>query len=345
MAYFLGIDTSNYTTSVSLVSDGKVLKNIKRPVGVVHGQKGVRQSEAVFAHIKNIPAVMEEMGACAQISAIGFSARPGNREGSYMPCFLSGEAVARSVSALLDIPAYAFSHQEGHIMAALYSANKMELINNPFIAFHVSGGTTDVLIVTPCKQNNIDSLSDLTLLNEAMPPFYQRENKAPFSILKIGGTLDLNAGQAIDRIGVMLGYDFPCGPQMEKAAEKFYQHKSEHKFITKPSIKPNKDGTLCNFSGLENLAISMREKGASAEEISAFALEFVKVTLDRLVENTIKSYGKMPVLFSGGVMSNQIIRKHLETKYEAYFATPAFSADNAAGIALLCEDAHRTYKT
>lgn len=340
MGCFLGIDTSNYTTSVSLVRDGRVEKNIKKPVGVVHGQKGIRQSEAVFAHIKNLPLVMEELGNCKEIEAIGYSARPGNREGSYMPCFLSGEAVARSLSAVLGVPSYAFSHQEGHIMAAIYSANKPELLNNPFIAFHVSGGTTDVLIVSPKTPDHIEQFNEMSMINDTLPPFYPKETKAPFTILKIGGTLDLNAGQAIDRIGVMLGFNFPCGPEIEKAAEKYYLNQKEHKFYIKPSIKPNKDGTLCNFSGLENLAIQMREKGASTEEISAFALEFVLCTLDKLCENAQKNHGKMPVLFSGGVMSNKIIRKRLESKYEAYFATPEFSADNAAGIALLCEAAH-----
>ena len=145
----LGIDTSNYTTSVAVMTDeGELLANIKRPLLVAEGERGLRQSDAVFSHIKNIPSAMGEARAFIdnnKIVAVGVSERPRNQDGSYMPCFLSGVAVAEAISAALCVPLYKFSHPCGHIMAAVYSSGKTELLDKSFGAFHVSGGTTELL--------------------------------------------------------------------------------------------------------------------------------------------------------------------------------------------------------
>ena len=218
----LGIDTSNYTTSVALVTDGMVVCNIKIPVFVNNGEKGVRQSDAVFSHVKNLPIAMEQLQNVPMLSAVGYSGAPRDCEGSYMPCFLTGEAVARSIAKTNAVPALRFSHQAGHVMAALYSAEKEELLAQTFAAFHVSGGTTEMLLVEPGMK-----------------------------ITKIGGTVDLTAGQAIDRIGVMLGLKFPCGPALEELAKKGK--------VRRDKICVN--GLECNLSGLENKAAQMLKKG------------------------------------------------------------------------------------
>ncbi|MBO5273459.1 MAG: peptidase M22 [Clostridia bacterium] len=299
MACFLGIDTSNYTTSAAVMVDGEIKKNIKLPVKVADGARGIRQSDAVFSHVKNLPAVIEAVGELHP-DAIGYSAYPRDNEGSYMPCFLAGEATARSLASILGIPAYPFSHQAGHVAAAVYSSGKPELYNAPFIAFHVSGGTTDMLLV-----------------------------EAKNRITRIGGTKDLNAGQAVDRTGILLGLDFPCGPALEALCE-----------IKKPikcgavSVK----GLECNLSGLENKIKDRIAAGHSHAEIAAFLFSYIIKTLDRMTENALEVYGKIPLLFAGGVMSNRIIKDYFSSKYGAHFAEPAFSCDNAAGIAYLCSE-------
>ncbi len=296
----LGIDTSNYTTSVSLVTDGEVVENIKIPVFVNNGEKGVRQSDAVFSHVKNLPIAMEKLGDLPALSAVGYSYAPRDCEGSYMPCFLAGEAVARSIAKTGNLPAYRFSHQAGHVMAALYSAKKQELSEKPFAAFHVSGGTTEILLVEP-----------------------------EMKITKIGGTVDLTAGQAIDRIGVMLGLQFPCGAALERLA-------------MNGEIKRDKicvKGLECNLSGLENKAKSMLEKGESRENIAAYTIEFVRRTLAKMSENLREKYPDIPILYAGGVMSCQIIKHDYENRFGGYFALPQFSSDNAAGTAMLCYEA------
>ncbi len=304
---FIGIDTSNYTTSVALVlADGEVVANLKAPLPVKPGERGLRQSEAVFAHVKNLPALMERLEALLRAYepiGIGVSATPRDAKDSYMPCFLSGVAAARSLAAGTHVPVHLFSHQNGHLMAALHSAGATHLIGKPFGAFHVSGGTTEMLYVTP--------------------------SDAYFAPALVGGTADLNAGQAIDRIGVAMGLSFPCGPALEALAAE------NTRKIPRPRISV-KEGS-CHLSGLENMALRLLEETGDKSFVAAFVLEFIADTLIAMATHLRKVHADLPLLFAGGVMSNRIIAEKMrKTMGEVYFAEPAFSADNAAGVALLC---------
>ena len=310
---FVGIDTSNYTTSVAVCDiNGTVIANLKAPLTVKSGERGLRQSDAVFSHIKNLPMLMDKLAlvlAAYEPIAVGVSATPRIAEGSYMPCFLSGVAAAHSFAAANQIPIYTTAHQNGHVMAALYSSgNAEELLKKRFLAFHVSGGTTEVLLVTPT------------------------DDEQGFDIELVGETEDINAGQAIDRVGVMLGLDFPAGRELEKLAKE-YQGTFEKKKISVKNCR-------CNLSGVENIAKKLYENGESKEKIAAFTFDFIQRTLCEMAEQAIEKYGKMPILFAGGVMSNKLMRTAICKRFEAYFAEPEFSADNAAGVALLCRRAY-----
>ena len=212
---FVGFDTSNYTTSVAICDeDGKVLANLKRPLPVAEGQRGLRQSDAVFAHIKNLPELSRELAEslCGyEPIAVGVSSKPRDAEGSYMPCFLSGVAAANSFAAARGIPLYEFSHQSGHIAAALYSAGKLDLLGSTrFTAFHVSGGTTEVLLVS----------TDNGKISEELVAY----------------TADINAGQAIDRVGVEMGLKFPCGAELERLAAQYTGKIKKHNICVKDGI-------------------------------------------------------------------------------------------------------------
>lgn len=309
---FLGIDTSNYTTSAALcTADGRVLLNHKVPLPVKEGERGLRQSDAVFHHVKNLPesasAIGEYLRANPQLSiaAVAVSKTPRDVPGSYMPCFLSGVATAEFISVTNGVPIYYVSHQAGHVMAALSSACEIasepmeKIASDRFIAFHVSGGTTDVLLCEP-------------------------DEERIFKITQIGGTRDINAGQAIDRSGVMMGLRFPCGAEMDKMALSYDGR------INKFALSV--DGTWCNLSGLENRAKKMQGDGLSHDEISANVFDFIARTLEKITKNAISEHGEMPVIYAGGVMSSQFIKKTL-SKY-GMFASPAHSADNAVGVAL-----------
>lgn len=300
MPYFLGIDTSNYTTSCAIYdSDTDKIVHRKKLLPVKAGELGLRQSDAVFHHTVQLPELLTELFESfeGEISAIGVSDAPVRARGSYMPCFLTGVCAAQAIAAATGKPLYRFSHQQGHIMAALYSSGKRELYGKDFFAFHVSGGTTQALLVG----GELDARL-------------------------IASSLDLKAGQAVDRVGVMLGYPFPAGRYVDELAQK-----SDKKY--KINIKL-KDGNCC-LSGVENKCRAMYEKGEKAEDICRYCLDYIMTALYKMACFAKENYGGLPMIFSGGVMSNSIIRAEFEEKLGAGFAEPEFSADNAAGIALL----------
>ncbi len=313
--FYIGIDTSNYTTSCALfeASEKKFYSNVKRLLGVSEGERGLRQSDALFAHVKNLPEVTAEALADItpdSLSAIGVSETPRSVEGSYMPCFLAGVSVASAMANTVKKPLHRFSHQDGHVMAAVWSGNSPDLLSREFIAFHVSGGTTEMLFVSP--------------------------KEGGFKIEKIGGTADLNAGQAIDRIGVKLGLSFPCGMKLEELAL------ANTEKIARDGICVR--GFECNLSGLENRCDKLISAGKSHGYISAYVLDFIGRTLIALTKNAMAEYGNLPVLYAGGVMSNSIIKNMISAEgFDARFAEPRFSSDNAAGCAILCAIAEEGY--
>lgn len=295
----LGFDTSNYTTSVA-VFDGNEVKQAKKLLTVKPGERGLRQSEAVFQHTVNMPQLLEQLDISGA-EAIGVSTRPRNLEDSYMPCFLVGEGIATACGKALGVPVYKTSHQVGHILAALYSADKLSLIHEKHIAFHLSGGTTEALLVTPDREKIV---------------------KAEI----IAQSLDLKAGQLIDRTGVLLGLDFPCGKALDALSLN-----SDRQYRIKPSMK----GADCSLSGVENQVKKMLAEAQPQENIAKFALTSVAAAVGAMLAQVTAEYGELPVIFSGGVSSNSLLRSTLLQQYEnIYFAAPAFSLDNAAGTAL-----------
>ncbi len=304
MSYHLGIDTSNYTTSVAVYDNkNNAVISCKKLLPVKPGEKGIRQSDAVFHHTVQLPQLITDLinEFDGNISSVGVSVKPCNEVGSYMPCFLTGVSVAEAVSSFMHIPLYKFSHQDGHIVAALYSANKLDLIKEEFFAFHISGGTSQVLKITP----------------------YDKYFKTEI----ISDSLDLKAGQAIDRVGVMLGLDFPCGLELEKLA-------LNSKLPLKKEKVFRRDGKF-SLSGVENKCKKMFDDGCSSEDIAFYCINYIRSALDDTVKEIIDKYGKLPLIFSGGVMSNSIVRNDFINRYNANFAEPQYSSDNACGIAIL----------
>ena len=241
------------------------------------------------------------------VLAVGVSARPRDAQGSYMPCFLAGVSAAHALAAPTGVPVYELSHQNGHIMAAAYSSGNADaLLQGRFAAFHVSGGTTELLSVTPTERG--------------------------FSVDMVGGTKDLNAGQAIDRVGVMMGLSFPCGRELERLAAE------NTRPLPRPRVKV-KDG-YCNLSGLENLAGRLWEETGDRSFVAAYVLSFIGETLRLLTAQLDERLGVMPIVYAGGVMSNRYLQAVLSERRDTYFAEPQFSADNAAGIALLCRQSY-----
>ena len=297
----VGIDTSNYTTSAARYDGARVLENRKLLLPVKPGEKGLRQSDAVFHHVKQLPQVLEPILEMGPAGVVGVSITPRSEMGSYMPCFLVGKGFACTLGAAWGVGVKFFSHQQGHIAAALYSAGKLELLDRKFLAFHVSGGTTEALLVRPDPQG--------------MP-----------EVELVAQSLDLKAGQAVDRVGVMLGMGFPCGPELERAALAWDRPVKARAYMK---------GRDCSLSGVENQCRKLWEEGHPREEVARTCLEMVLAALDAMCAGLLEDLGPLPVVFSGGVCSNSILRERLTEKYGGAFAAPEFSADNGAGAAIL----------
>lgn len=303
MPDFLGIDTSNYTTSVAVYnSDNSTVTNLKMLLPVKEGEIGLRQSDAVFFHTKQLPMLISRLKDTElHIKGIGVSTRPRNVNGSYMPCFTVGEGLAESLSYLNKYDIYKTSHQVGHILATLYSCGKLSFVKSPFLAFHVSGGTTDCLLVTP----DSDEIIKASL---------------------VATSLDLKAGQAVDRIGASLGLHFPCGKELEKLADASFQL-----YNPKVYFKDND----CSLSGLQNQCSKMLLDGELPCDIAKYCLDFIYTVIYNMTTNALSKYGDLNIIYAGGVMSNSIIRKKITEKFpSAFFAKPEFSCDNAVGAAV-----------
>ncbi len=300
MSRFLGIDTSNYTTSAAVydTESGEITQS-KRLLPVKAGEKGLRQSDAVFHHTVQLPEILAGLDISG-ISGIGVSTKPRNAEGSYMPCFLCGEGTARMLGQALDVPVYCTSHQVGHILAALYSAGALSWVNQRFLAFHVSGGTTDCVLCEP----------DDELLVKITP---------------VSSSLDLKAGQLVDRVGLMLGLSFPCGIALEQLAMQ-----SDKEFRYKPTMKD----LDCCLSGLENQCAKALQNGEAPADIAKRCLCAISDVLLEMTKRALAETGELPVVYAGGVMSDLLIQDRLRCVKNAVFAKPAFSCDNAAGTAI-----------
>ena len=304
----LAFDTSNYTTSVAYYApDGHF--QARKLLEVPAGSLGLRQQEALFQHVKRLPELVEELFAQnpGEIAALGASTAPREVEGSYMPCFLAGSGQARTLAKALNAPCYSWSHQQGHLAAAAWSAGHMELLDKPFLAWHLSGGTTELLKVTP--------------------------QGVAVTAERIGGTTDISAGQLIDRTGVLLGLDFPAGRALDDLAK-------EAEGVLKPFPVKTEDLQF-SLSGMENKVNGLAEAGQAPAEIAGFVLDTLSDVIRRVTVEAQNVHPGLPVLCSGGVASNSRLRYVLTEFCQAVFAKPEFSTDNAMGVAILT---HRAWE-
>ena len=300
----LGLDTSNYTTSAA-VFDGEEGRNQGRLLEVRPGELGLRQSDVLFQHVKHLPEVVEALlgeEGLGTVQAVGASTRPRAVEGSYMPCFLAGASQGQVLSQVLGVPFYAFSHQQGHLAAAAWSAGRLDLLDRPFLAWHLSGGTTELLRVEP-EEDGVAVQAEI-----------------------LGGTSDISAGQLIDRTGVLLGLPFPAGKGVEKLSRQ--AQKREH-------YKAKVNGLTFSLSGMENKVRQMVKRGEEPAEIAWFAQETVCRVVQACTKAAMEAYPGLPVLCSGGVASNGRLKELLRQNCGALFAQPQFSTDNAMGTAVL----------
>lgn len=297
----IGMDTSNYTTSIAWFN-GVNGENCSRLLPVKAGELGLRQSDAVFAHIKSLPELSGRLFSHIedrQIQAIGVSTRPRAVEGSYMPCFLVGYSHGKLLADALGVPLIEVSHQQGHVAASLWSAGRMDLMDRPHLAWHLSGGTTELLLVEPERRN--------------------------VKCTKIGGTSDISAGQLIDRTGQLLNLPFPSGKHLDTLSRQA---------VGREVFRVRCSDCTFSLSGVQNKVQQFHASHGNAEETAAYALRCVAGAVRLATENAMKAYPGLAVVFSGGVASNTMLRECL-APLKPVFCPPQFSTDNAMGVAVL----------
>ena len=297
----VGFDTSNYTTSIACF-DGIDGTNCSKLLPVKEGTLGLRQSDAVFHHTQSLPELSGRLFSHVNkddISVVGVSTRPRAVDGSYMPCFTVGYSHARLLAEALRVPIFTFSHQQGHVAASAWSSGRMELLDMPHLAWHLSGGTTELLLVEPSGKN--------------------------VDCKKIGGTTDISAGQLIDRAGQLLGLSFPAGKSIDA--------------LSKAASRNDLFRVKCkdlefSLSGVQNKVSQYYTEHQDAAEAAAYALRCVAHAVISVSEQALRQYPGLPLVFSGGVASNSMLRTLL-APYDPIFALPEYSTDNAMGIAVL----------
>jgi len=297
----IGFDTSNYTTSIACF-DGVDGVNCSKLLPVRQGELGLRQSDAVFQHIKSLPELSGRLFSHVDIktvTAVGVSTRPRAVEGSYMPCFMVGHTHAKMLSDALRVPLIEVSHQQGHVAASLWSAGRMDLMDKPHLAWHLSGGTTELLLVEPEGRN--------------------------VCCTKIGGTTDISAGQLIDRTGQLLELPFPSGKYLDSLSAKAQGREV---------FKVKCPGLEFSLSGVQNKVQQFHTKNDDSAETAAYALRCVANAVYEASKNALAAYPGLEIVFSGGVASNSMLREVLKP-LSPVFAQPQYSTDNAMGVAIL----------
>ena len=297
----IGIDTSNYTTSIAFF-DGEKGENCSKLLPVRQGELGLRQSDAVFAHTKSLPELSGRLFSriqASEITAVGVSTRPRAVEGSYMPCFMVGYSHAKMLADALSVPLVEVSHQQGHVAASLWSAGYLELMDQPHLAWHLSGGTTELLLVEPNGRNVVCT--------------------------KIGGTTDISAGQLIDRTGQLLELPFPSGRYLDALSREA---------TGKDLFKVKCNEMYFSLSGVQNKVQQYYARNSDASQTAGYALRCVANAVYTATEQALTAYPGLRVVFSGGVASNSMLREVLKP-LEPVFCPPQFSTDNAMGTAVL----------
>lgn len=309
----LGIDTSCYTTSIAAISlDRDLIYNEKIMLEVKENSKGLRQSEAVFQHVNNLGKISDKINKLMEsynVCAICVSQKPRPVKDSYMPVFTVGYNFSKMLGSMISCPVYETTHQENHIEASLFTN---EIKNkDKFLSIHMSGGTTEVLLISKDKNEN---------------------NNLGYNIDIVGGSKDISFGQLIDRVGVAMGYPFPAGKYIDQNA---LECKEKIEFGLKTSVK---DGYM-NLSGLEN-QINQIIDSKSKEYISKLALDSVVRNVEKSITYICKNYNLNEVVFAGGVSASKYVNKELTLRLkkksiDAYFTNPQFSTDNGVGCAII----------
>ena len=300
----LGLDTSNYTTSAAVTDaqTGEILADERILLAVKAGEKGLRQSDALFQHWNNLPVLLEKILPLygKELSAIAVSGRPRPQEGSYMPVFTAGVNAARMLAAQTGAKLLYCSHQEGHIWAAAHGSAIDPQEDGLLLCAHLSGGTLELVI---------------------------RKQDGSYGVT--GGTKDISYGQLLDRMGVELGYPFPAGRSIDDLACSYAPEGLKNPFSRVFTQK-----TYLNVSGLETqLKSAIFQNGLSKEAAAYFVMERIAESFCAIADAACEETGASRVLVTGGVACSRYLREYCRNK-KYVFGDRTLCSDNAVGVSL-----------
>ena len=311
----LGIESSCDDTSAAIINGNKILSNIAANQTVHQEYGGVVPELASRAHQQNIIPVVEKSFTKANIqqkdiSAIGFTRGPG-----LLGSLLVGTSFAKSLAMSLDVPLIEVNHLQAHILCHfIEDANPMPP-KFPFLCLTVSGGHTMIVLV-----------------------------KDYFDMEIIGKTIDDAAGEAFDKIGKIMGLDYPAGPIIDKLAK-----------LGNPDAftfgKPKLENYDYSFSGIKTSVLYFLQKQLkenpyfikeNVENLCASVQKTIVDVLMQKLEKAAKDYNVKEVAIAGGVSANSGLRNAMQKNVEklgwnVYIPKFEYTTDNAAMIAMVAK--------
>ena len=311
----LGIESSCDDTSAAIINGNKILSNIAANQTVHQEYGGVVPELASRAHQQNIIPVVEKSFTKANIqqkdiSAIGFTRGPG-----LLGSLLVGTSFAKSLAMSLDVPLIEVNHLQAHILCHfIEDANPMPP-KFPFLCLTVSGGHTMIVLV-----------------------------KDYFDMEIIGKTIDDAAGEAFDKIGKIMGLDYPAGPIIDNLAK-----------LGNPNAftfgKPKLENYDYSFSGIKTSVLYFLQKQLkenpnfiqeNVENLCASVQKTIIDVLMKKLEKAAKDYDVKEVAIAGGVSANSGLREAMQNNVEklgwnVYIPKFEYTTDNAAMIAMVAK--------
>ncbi|MGL4951629.1 MAG: tRNA (adenosine(37)-N6)-threonylcarbamoyltransferase complex transferase subunit TsaD [Mycoplasma sp.] len=301
----LAIETSCDDTSISLLSNDEIISNViisSADIQNLYG--GVVPEVAARNHEKNIiPALKQAIAEfdISQIDLIAYTSEPGLRVSLNI-----GEALATSLSDILDKPLLCVNHLYAHIFS-FYDKPKEINIEYPFLSLVISGGHTSIY--------KVESPTLITLLN---------------------ATLDDAVGECYDKVARCLELGYPGGPLIDKLYDRSC---NDIKFL-KNVIPANQP---FSFSGLKSAVLNFINSARMKNEIldikkiaSSFQFEIISIVIRKL-EHYINETGIRNISIGGGVSCNSLLKEmvnNLDIKNLYLPSSNIMSSDNAAMIAI-----------
>jgi N6-L-threonylcarbamoyladenine synthase len=313
----LGIETSCDDTAVAVVENGvKTLASIVGTQTVHEAYGGVVPELASREHLQRIRGVYSEClneagAALGEIDGIAVTHGPG-----LIGSLLVGLSFAKGLAYATGLPLVGVNHLEAHLFSFLPAGMECPY---PFAGLIASGGHTEIV--------HVRDFEDYTVL---------------------GSTIDDAAGEAFDKIGVLLGLNYPAGPALDALASK-----GDPDRFKLPAVRLKKGGPYdLSFSGLKTAARRLMESVSRSTETgpllevsdrdradlaASFRRRVVGDLVDKLF-SAARQEGLSRVLLAGGVTRNSLLRESARREGErlgldVIIPGPAYCSDNAAMVA------------